>query len=225
MHKVLAAVALAVAVPVALAAPALAKSPSSGDPSLSSVLRHHEGFRAEVTYLCIGPKDQDGTIDVLLRRLPEPGASDVDTVATGHDKAKCDGKEREVKIKLPVAAGALQAGRTVQLDTTLTVPGQPVQVLTHTITAQAVDDDSAPTPSSGPTATETPSANPSASESKHPETGTPSPSASSSGSEHSPTETPSASATSSESEHPESEHPESEHPETEKPSPSSTPTS
>jgi hypothetical protein len=173
-----------------------------------------------VTYLCTGPKDQEGTITVLLRRLPEPGASNVDPVATGHDKAKCDGKEREVKIKLPVAAGALPAGATVQLDTTLTVPGQ--QVLTAS-TAQAVADDSAPTPSSGPTATETSSPSPSSSESKHPETEMPSATPSSSESEHPESEHPESEHP--ESEHPESEHPESEHPETEKPSPSSTPTS
>ena len=112
MQKVLAALGLAVAVPVALAAPALAKSPVNAKPSVSSVLRRARGIRAEVTYLCTGPKDQEGSISVILQQLPEPGASTVDTVATGHDDAKCDGKEREVKIKIPVAAGAVQAGRT-----------------------------------------------------------------------------------------------------------------
>jgi len=64
MHKVFAALGLAVAVPVALAAPALAKAPATVTPSVSSVLRQHEGFRADVTYLCSDPKDEDGTIHV-----------------------------------------------------------------------------------------------------------------------------------------------------------------
>jgi hypothetical protein len=201
MHKTLAALGLAVAVPVALAAPALAKPPANATPSVSSVLRQHEGFRAEVSYLCTGPKDQEGTIKVLLQQLPKPGANDVDTVATASDEAQCDGQQREVKIKIPVAAGAVQAGRTVQLYTTLTVADQPVR--THTSASEPVADDSQSTPSPSPTGTETPSASPSSSESEHPETETPSPSASST----------------------ESEHPETDKPETETPSPSSTPTS
>jgi cobalamin biosynthesis protein CobT len=249
MQKVLAAVGLAVAVPVALAAPALAKSPANATPSVSSVLRQHEGFRAEVTYLCTGPKDQEGTIKVLLKQLPKPGSSTVDTVGTAQDKAKCDGKEREVKIKIPMTKGPVQAGRTVQLDTSLVVNGE---VKAHTSTDQAVADDSASTPS--PTATATPSPSASSSESEPSET--PSPSASSTEPKHQEPSTPAPSASSTEpkhqesehpesehpeSEHPESEHPESEHPEnehpekehskkgehqeTEKPSPSSTPTS
>jgi hypothetical protein len=218
MRKTLAALGLAVAVPVALAAPALAKSPANATPSVSSVLRQHEGFRAEVTYLCTGPKDQEGTIKVLLQQLPKPGANNVDTVATASDEAKCDGQQRDVKIKIPVAAGAVQAGWTVQLYTTLTVVNQPV--LTHTSAGEPVADDSQSTPSPSPTGTQTPSASPSSAESEHPETETPSPSASSTESEHPETETPSPSASSTESEHPETEKPE-----TEKPSPSSTPTS
>jgi hypothetical protein len=187
MQKILAAIGLAVAVPVALAAPALAKPPVDAKPSwVSSVLRQHEGFQAEVTYLCGGPKGQEGTITVMLQQLPEPGASTADTVPKGHDKAKCDGNGREVKIKIPVAKGAVQAGRTVQLHTTLTVANQPV--LEHTSAAAAVGDDSAPTPSPSPTETQTPSPSASSTESEHPE------------SEH------------PESEHPESEHPESEKP-------------
>ena len=193
MYKLVAALGLAVAVPVALATPALAKPPVTATPSVSSVLRQHEGFRAEVTYLCTGPKHQEGTITVWLQQPAKPGAN-FDTVPTAHDEAKCDGQEREVKIEIPVAEGALQADQTVWLYTTLVVNGQP-PVPPHTSAPEPVAGYSAPTPSPSPTGTETPSPSASSTESEHPETETPSPSVSSAESEHSKAETPSPSPT------------------------------
>jgi hypothetical protein len=193
MHKVLAAFGLAVAVPVVLATPALAKDPVQTKPSVSSVLRQHEGFRAEVTYLCIGPKHQEGTINVFLQQPGLPGASTVNTVntvATAHEKAKCDGKEREEKIKIPTGGKTLRADQTVWLYTTLVVngnevahnasPAEPVSAVPSDPTASPTSTES-PTPSSSPspsdsqTGTESPSASASPSES---ETETASPSTS-----------------------------------------------
>jgi hypothetical protein len=173
MHKLVAALGLAVAVPVALATPALAKSPGTATPSVSSVLRQHEGFRAEVTYLCTGPKHQEGTITVLLQHLAKPDAN-FDTVATANDGAKCDGQEREVKIKIPAAAGAVQADRTVRLSTTLVVNGKPVA--SHTSAPEPVAGYPAPTPSPSPTGTQTPSPSPSPTETEQPKPEKPSPS-------------------------------------------------
>jgi hypothetical protein len=194
MHKVLAALGLAVAVPVALATPALAKPPVTDEPSVSSVLRQHEGFRAEVTYLCTGPKHQEGTINVSLQQPAKPGASNVDPVGTAHDEAKCDGKERGVKIKIPVAEGAVQADQTVRLYTTLVVNGD--EVATHLSDAEPVAGYSEPAPSSSPTETESesPRPSPTTTESGSPETETASssPSPSKSGTE---TPTPSPTAT------------------------------
>jgi len=207
MHKVLAALGLAVAVPVALAAPALAKPPVNATPSVSSVLRQHEGFRAEVTYLCSGLKHQEGTINVLLQQPAKPGASNLDPEATA--PANCDGKEREVKIKIPVAKGALQADQTVQLYTTLAVNGH--QVATHTSPAEPVSTvPTEPTPS--PTSTE--SKTPSPTESESPETETPSPS-----------ESETTSPTESESPETETPSPSESESETASPSPSPTATS
>ena len=190
MHKVLAAFGLAVAVPVVLATPALAKDPVQTKPSISSVLRQHEGFRAEVTYFCTGPKHQEGTINVSLRQPRLPGASTVNTVATAHEKAKCDGKVREEKIKIPTGGKTLRADQTVWLYTTLVVNGdevaddtslaEPVSAVSSDPTASPTSTES-PTPSSSPspsdsqTETESPSASAFPSESET-ETASPSPS-------------------------------------------------
>ena len=151
MHKTFAALGLAVAVPVALAAPALAKSPDTKAPTqfVSSVLLQHEGFRAEVTYLCTGPKHQEGTITVSLRQPAKPGASDFTTVASAQEEAKCDGKVREEKIKIPLGAEPVRADQKLWLYTTLKV--NDVLVDDHITDAEPVVDDSAPTP--GPTVT------------------------------------------------------------------------
>ena len=190
MRKTFAALGLAVAVPVALAAPALAKSPDTHNNTqfVRSVLRQHEGYRAEVTYLCAGPKHQEGTITVSLRQPPKPGASDDTTVGSAQEEAKCDGKEREDKIKIPLGAEPVRTDQKVWLYTTLVVNG--VRVADETSTAEPVVDDSAPTPA--PTVTTSPSPNPypSATETEDRPTATPNPDPSATETEDRPTATP-----------------------------------
>jgi len=185
MHKVLAALGLAVAVPVALAAPALAKPSAPTTPSVSSVLRQHEGFRAEATYRCTDPKDEEGTISVSLQQVAKPDASDVTTVGTAHEEAKCDGEEREEGIKIPVADGTVRADQAVRVYTTLSVngkqvaehlsPAQPVAAASPEPTPSPTSTESA-TPSPSPSSTEAESESPEPAESESPETETPSPS-------------------------------------------------
>ena len=190
MHKTFAALGLAVAVPVALAAPALAKSPDTDQKTqfVSSVLRQHEGFRAEVTYLCTGPKHQEGTIAVKLQQPAKPGASGVTIVASAQEEAKCDGKVREEKIKLPLSTEPVRADQKLVLYTTLEVNG--VLVANHATDDEPVVDDSAPTP--GPTVTTSPSPNPypSATETEDRPTATPTPDPSGTKTEDRPTAKP-----------------------------------
>lgn len=230
MRTIAAVFGLALAVPVALATPALAKPADPTSPPVTAVLRQHEGFRAEVTYHCTGPKHQEGTITVALQQPLDASGSGVTTIATAREEADCDGQQREEKIEIPVTAGAVRDDRTVSLYTTLVVNGRlvadhrtparpvvaPSASPSPTATASGTPSTSAsPTATASATASATPSSEPTESES--PETGTPSPTATAS---TTASATPSSSPT--ESEGPETETPTPRATGTASPSPSAT---